>query len=195
MQQIHKANRIQIPRQTETGILCSRLGPLPNQKYKKVGNRTKKGSPFILNDYESQTPGCATKMVSDLKLEPLAVRRKTRRLSILNQTRLGHLSLPLDDFLQPIQRQSRHTHRLAYTQISTSKDCYKYSYLPRTINDWNLLPEQIVTNQKSTESFKNQVTKHLTQVNQNTTSKNNTHAQSFIPDRMTPHRSVGQYIN
>ena len=140
--------------------------PYTIKNTRKLETVQKRAARFILNDYESQTPGCATKMVSDLKLEPLAVRRKTRRLSILNQTRLGHLSLPLDDFLQPIQRQSRHTHRLSYTQISTSKDCYKYSYLPRTILDWNFLPESIVTNQKSTESFKNQVTKHLNQVNQ-----------------------------
>ena len=103
----------------------------------------KRSARFVFNDFTSRTPGTVTKMLQTLEWDSLEDRRKIRRLTILQQARLGHLSLPIGTLLQPVQRQSRHLHCNAYTTITTSKDCMKYSYLPRTIIDWNSLPEQI----------------------------------------------------
>ena len=82
-------------------------------------------------------------MIQSLEWTSLADRRKVRRISILQQARLDHLSLPIGNLLQPVQRQSRHLHSNAYATLSANKDCYKYSYFPRTIIDWNFLPEHL----------------------------------------------------
>ena len=84
----------------------------------------KNGRLFITKDYETRTPGCATKMVKTVKLEPLAIRRLRRHLAIFYQTSQGHLSLPIEELLQPTQWQTWHTHHLhvSFQTISTKKD-------------------------------------------------------------------------
>lgn len=100
----------------------------------------KRAARFVLNDYATKQPGCAIQMVNSLGLEHLETRRKTRHLCIFQQARAGHLSLPIGNFLQPVLRQSRHHHLDSYSIISTSKDCYKHSFVQKTIRDWNTLP-------------------------------------------------------
>ena len=46
---------------------------------------------------------------------------------------------PDPDYLIPNTRQSRHNHLLAYRQIPTLKDYYKYTFFPHTIVHWNAL--------------------------------------------------------
>jgi hypothetical protein len=115
---------------------------------------------FVCNDYTSRSPGCVTDMLNSLEWESLANRRKIRRLTIFQQARLGHLSLPTGNLLQPVQRQSRHLHKNAYNNISTNKDCMKFSFFPRTVLDWNSLPEPI-TNIQSIPQFKEAVSSNL----------------------------------
>ena len=120
--------------------------PYTKKNINKLESVQKRAARFILNDYKSKTPGCATQMVKDLKLEPLATRRKIRRLCIFHQARHGHLSLPIGNFLQPVQRQSsQHHHPDSYNTITTNKDCFKFSFVPQTILDWNSLPSHIAT--------------------------------------------------
>lgn len=99
---------------------------------------------FCLNDYKTKSKGCVTDMLNKLEWETLAERRHIRRLAIFHKAVNGHLSLPVGNLLQPSQRSSRHSNSKAFNTIATSKDCYKYSFLPKTIKDWNNLPETIV---------------------------------------------------
>ena len=98
---------------------------------------------FVLNDYSSRSPGCVTEMLQSLGWESLQDRRYFRRLAVLQQSRLGRLSLPIGNYLQPFQRQSRHHHCNAYQIPTVNKNCLKFSYIPRTIIDWNKLPVRI----------------------------------------------------
>ena len=52
---------------------------------------------------------------------------------------------PLGNLMQPAIRPSRHTNSRAYATLTANKDCYKHSFLPKTINDWNSLPGSIFT--------------------------------------------------
>ena len=115
---------------------------------------------FIIHDYSSRDEGFMTQKLKDLDLDELSLRRKIRRLCIFQQSRHGHLSLPIGSLLRPVRRQSRHLHQNSYTPISTRKDCYKYSFTPRTITDWNSLPEHI-TNITEPEAFKVALQHHL----------------------------------
>ena len=91
----------------------------------------------------SRETGCVSEMLNQLHLQ-LITRRTNRRLTILHKAIYGHLSLPANNLLQPIQCLSRHLNIKAFNTIHASKNCYKYSYFPQTIRDWNSLPDAIV---------------------------------------------------
>ena len=50
---------------------------------------------------------------------------------------------PLDTLLLPTTTITRYNTSHAYKHIRTNKDSYKYSFYPRTIIQWNLLPIHI----------------------------------------------------
>ena len=83
----------------------------------------KRAAHFVSNDFTSRSEGCVTEMIQSLEWTSLADRRKVRRISILQQARLDHFSLPIGNLLQPVQRQSHHLHSNAYTTPSANKDC------------------------------------------------------------------------
>ena len=153
----------------------------------------KRAARFMSNDFTSRSEGCVTEIIQSLEWTSLADRRKVRRISIL-QARLDHFSLPIGNLLQPVQRQSHHLHSNAYTTPSASKDSYKYSYFPRTIIDFNFLPEHL-TQTELIPQFKEAVPVQQITCKQLNNSK--TSEQYFMrthqPDRLTPW-SVGQYI-
>ena len=97
----------------------------------------------MCGDFTSRSEGCVSNMIKSLDWDSLTNRRRIHRLTVFQQARQGHLSLPVETLLQPVQRHSRHLHSNAYNIISTNKDCMKHSFFPRTIIDWNSLPEPI----------------------------------------------------
>ena len=126
----------------------------------KIEMVQRRAARFCLNDYKTKSKGCVTEMLHKLNWDSLSTRRQTRRLVVFHKGIHGHLSLPVGNLLQPIQRSSRHFNSKAYSTISTSKDCYKNSFVPRTIVDWNLLPENIV-NITEPNPFKQALEEHL----------------------------------
>ena len=99
---------------------------------------------FCHNDYKTIEKGCMSEMMGKLNLEPLNIRRTNRRLTIFQKGINGHLALPIGH-LQPVLRRTRHLNSKSYNTIHTSKDCYKYSFFPRTIQYWNSLPDKLAT--------------------------------------------------
>ena len=115
---------------------------------------------FCLNDFTSRSPGAVTNMMKKLGWQSLATRRRTRRLIIFYKAINGHLSIPISNLTSPVKRPSRHTNTRARITLAAIKDCYKFSYLPRTIREWNNLPEAIV-NINDNEKFQAAVKAHL----------------------------------
>ena len=62
------------------------------------------------------------------------------RLNLMYKITYDLVAMPAADYLIPNTRQSRHNHQLAYRQIPTLKNYYKYTFLPRTIIHWNAFP-------------------------------------------------------
>ena len=62
------------------------------------------------------------------------------RLTLMYKITYDLVAIPAADCLIPNTRQSRYNHLLAYRQIPTLKDYYKYTFFPRTIVHWNALP-------------------------------------------------------
>ena len=63
-------------------------------------------------------------------------------------------------FLTPFARPTRHNNSKAFQRPRAKKDCYKNSFFPRTISEWNLLPETLI-NSSTHINFKQEVTNHL----------------------------------
>ena len=90
-----------------------------------------------------------SEMLGKLNLEPLNIRRTNRRLTIFHKAIIRSFSLIPIGHLQPVLRCTRHLNSKAYNTIHTSKDCYKYSFFPRTIKYWNSLPDKLATISKN----------------------------------------------
>ena len=95
-----------------------------------------------------------------LKWDSLQMRRQANRLTLLNKSINGQVAIPAQMFLTPVVRPIRRNNSQAFIRPQASKDIYKNSFFPKTINEWNILPEAIVKSPTS-EIFKEQDTNHL----------------------------------
>ena len=60
-------------------------------------------------------------------------------------------------------RSLRRRHKFSFIQIQARVDSYKYSFFPRTIIDWNSLPENVVC-QPSAAKFKDAVLRYFNNI-------------------------------
>ena len=86
-----------------------------------------------------------TAMLKDLNWRPLDQRRIDSRLVMMYKVTYDLVAIPASDYLVRNTRTSRHIHPLAYRQIQTLKDYYRFTFFPRTIIHWNALPVNIPT--------------------------------------------------
>ena len=96
---------------------------------------------WTTQDY--QRTSSVTHMIQDLNWRTLEQRRIDSRLIIMYKIAYDLVAIPAADNLISNTRQSRYNHQLAYRQIPTLKDYYKYTYILRTIIHWNALPPYI----------------------------------------------------
>ena len=102
-----------------------------------------------------------TSIKQELKWTDLETRRKVARLIIFHQSLAGQLAIPVRNFLRPVQRTSRNTNpEYNFTPIAANKNCYKNSFLPHTLIDWNNLPQSITTI-KDKDAFKSAINHHF----------------------------------
>ena len=104
-------------------------------------------------------------MLERLEWEPLQSRRTASRLIMFKKIQTGQVAIPAQKFLQLVSRPIRHNNSKAYQRYQTKnmkKDCFLNVYFPRTIAEWNKLPEEIV-NIGEIETFKEAITTHLKQ--------------------------------
>ena len=84
-----------------------------------------------------------TEILRQLKLETLENRRKIARLTLFNQGINKMAVLPLKDLQVPTRR-LRNMHAMYFRPLFARTNIYKFSFLPRTIIDWNEIPQNII---------------------------------------------------
>ena len=109
---------------------------------------------FVKNNYDNRAS--VTEMLKNSNWSSLQQRRKIARLSTFQKAYQGYLSIPIRTLLRPVTRNTRRSHNKAFIELSASKDCFKHSFLPRTLKEWNSLPEEIA-NIEDPKQFKVQV--------------------------------------
>ena len=98
----------------------------------------KRAARFVTGNYSYET-GSMTGILGQLKWESLKKRRTDNRLILLYKGLKGKASVPTDDLI-PKARRCRNQHSMAFQTPIANTDVYKDSFFPRTIRDWNALP-------------------------------------------------------
>ena len=97
---------------------------------------------WTMHNFSSYTS--VTDMQNQLYLRSIEQRRAETRLIMLYKIIHGIVAIPLPSYFQQPLRMTRHRHPLAFTQIHTSNDYYKYSFFPLSVVQWNRLPADVL---------------------------------------------------
>ena len=99
-------------------------------------------------------------MMEDLGWSTLQDRRQSSRITLLYKIVNNLVEVP--SAYHPVPNSNSRAsrgHSQQYRRHQTEVDAYKYSFLPRTIADWNNLPPEVVS-ADSLESLKMRLTTH-----------------------------------
>ena len=109
----------------------------------------KRAARFVTGNYNYET-GSMTGILGQLKWEFLKKRRKDNRLILLDKALKGKASVLTDDLI-PKTRHCRNQHSMAFQTPIANTDIYKGSFFPRTIRDWNALPDSLISSAEDAE--------------------------------------------
>ena len=127
---------------------CATIWDPHQQKYvNKVEMVQKRAARFVKNipHRHSGPQPSVSAMVDDLGWETLQERRHNNRIALLYKVKNGLVEVPTEYHPAPnTTRVSRRCHDQQYVRYQTAVDSFKYSFLPRTICDWNKLPRTVV---------------------------------------------------
>ena len=94
---------------------------------------------FVSNRYHNTSS--VSDMLQNLNWPSLEIRRTQSRLVMFYKIIHNVVAImPPEFLLQPADSRTRQGSAYSYKHISTSKDSYRYSFYPRTVSQWNLLP-------------------------------------------------------
>ena len=93
---------------------------------------------FAKSDFQRTTS--VTQLLTELDWSQLADRRRVARLSMFFKAVHGLVAIPTDKLLLP-SRYTRQSGQDTFINLPCRINTYKFSFLPRTITDWNALPE------------------------------------------------------
>ncbi len=94
-------------------------------------------------------------------MDPLHIRRQAHRLTLMYKITNNNIDIDPHTYLHSTNNQrTRNTHNQTYQTYYANTDAYKHSYFPRTIRDWNRLPQHIL-NSNTIDSFTKQIHMHL----------------------------------
>ena len=84
-------------------------------------------------------------MKNSLQWATLQERRFFNRQCMFYKTVNQTMALDIPQYLHKPQIATRSFHQNYFIPIQTNSDAYKFSYFPRTVRFWNLLPSIVVT--------------------------------------------------
>ena len=94
----------------------------------KLESAQRRAARWVTRDYRYTSS--VTAMLQDLSWRPLDQRRIGSRLVLLYKVTYDLVAIPSGDYLIRNTRSSAKNHPLAYRQITTLKDYYKFTFLP-----------------------------------------------------------------
>jgi len=141
----------------EYGTVC--WDPFTAEHCKQLEKIQRSAARFVKSDY-TRTEGSVTKLLKELKWTSLQDRRSASRLVFMYKIKHKLIAIPSDQFLKPVTRQGlRRNNSSNYRKIDGKNLVFKHSFFPRTIREWNNLPDSVVK-ASSVESFKTSLQVH-----------------------------------
>ena len=92
-----------------------------------------------------------TKILENLKWKSLKQRRFENRLILFYTGLNKKANIPVKDLNTP-KRINRKSHDNIFKIPYARTDSYKFSFFPKTIRDWNALPQTIITEAANSEN-------------------------------------------
>ena len=112
---------------------------------------------FVKVDYRQQSS--VIKMIKELSWQSLQERRAVNRLTLMCKTVHGLSEVQFSNLIRKT-RTTRSASDNGFRNVRCNKNCYRSSFVPRTIPEWNNLPDKI-RNAPSLDSFKNSLTDQI----------------------------------
>ena len=117
--------------------------PYTNSNIDRLEMVQRRAARYVLNRYHNTSS--VTEMIHELQWPSLESRRKMQRLSMMYKIRHGLVILDNSECrLIPSAKRLRTGHDQSYDIPYSRANYHQYSYVPRTIRDWNALPAQVV---------------------------------------------------
>ena len=115
--------------------------PHTKRETKKLEQVQRRAARFVTNNYS--TYQSVTLLLGQLNWQPLEIRRAMMRQTIMYRILNSSIAIPATyvTFGPP---RTRAPHPMKLQHIRVRIDIYRYSFFPRTIIQWNTLPQHIV---------------------------------------------------
>lgn len=128
--------------------------PFTKRNINQLEKVQNKGLRFIYNSYGRTS---VSELLVKSGLQPVVDRNRTCRLKFFYQLINGHLNVDNAGILRYSSGYAtRKRHSKTITPLPSRINCHKYSFFPRTINDWNSLTNDVVL-QKKLSLFENSI--------------------------------------
>ena len=109
--------------------------PYTAENINKLEGVQRRSARFVCNKYSRKES--VTSMLDDLEGPPLQQRRAESRLALFHCIVNGTVDIDSAVLMEESRRPSRKANKVQYMRHSSKKDCYKYSFVPRSIVQWN----------------------------------------------------------
>jgi len=129
---------------------CTVWDPHTKNDSDRIEAVQRRAARFCMKDYRRLSS--PSEMIIRLGWTELARRREHARLILLYKLCHSLLNINSSLYLTPITRPTRHSHPYSYQRPTSTKNYRALSYFPRTIQQWNGLPANLVT-APSVEAF------------------------------------------
>ena len=116
--------------------------PYQQKHIEQVEKIQRKAVRFVMGNYDRTAS--VTSMREKLEWPTLQQRRCVTRLTMFHKTQNNQSAVNIPDYIQKPSRIVRGQHNQSYINIQSSTNVYQFSYFPRTIRCWNLLPVHLV---------------------------------------------------
>ena len=118
----------------------------------------RKAARFVSGDHKWDSSVSA--MISSLGWKSLQERRCVARLTMLHKACHDQTAVHIPDYMHNPNRTLRGHHQFCFRNIRANTDTYLYSFFPRTVKCWNLLPATLVQ-KESSGTFQNHLWKAI----------------------------------
>ena len=117
---------------------------------------------FVLgHPWRKSTRDSISSMLQSIGWPTLQLRRKCARLILMYKLLHNLLTIPTSYLPSPPPAtMTRSSHDFKFLHYQPVLDCYKYSFIPRTVPEWNNLPLQII-NGLTLNAFKKSLYNHF----------------------------------